>query len=73
MRDAFGWTVLGLLLAFVGFQFSGATGVYAIGAGLVATGLGTGSLFGLYTEEFRMAVIDLKQRTLGQSRSKYER
>lgn len=73
MRDAFGWTVFGLFVIVVGFQFSGATGVYAIATGLVAFGLGTGSLFSLYGEEFRVAVVDVKERMLGQSRSKYER
>lgn len=73
MRDAFGWTVFGLFVVIVGFQLSDAVGVYTIGIGLVATGLGTGSLFGLYAEEFRVAVVDVKERMLGQSRSKYER
>jgi hypothetical protein len=73
MRDALGWTGFGLFAVLLGFQLSGELGLYFVAIGFAATALGTGSLVGLYGDEFRTAVVDLKERLLGQSRSKYER
>lgn len=73
MRAAASHTVVGLFAIYLGTLFSGEIGVYVVLGGVVMTLVGAYWLFGRYGSEFRVAVVDLKERLLGQQRSKYER
>lgn len=73
LRSAVSYAVNGVLVALLGVAVGGHDGLLLLGLGAIAGIPGGLCIVGRFGEEFVVEARDLKERLLGQSRSKYQR